>query len=235
MGLTSSYRNRCDLYRAGCTSYVTTWKFDIFKPSKLNSNANIVSQSSNKNVALVDLNKAATQKFRAYAYVRDGTRAYKDITVNVKLMCDVKATTIAKTSFAPVVTARVGEPYTYEFGAFKVVAQPNCGWRGPYSVTTEPDFLLMPNKAIAGYNNRKLTNVTPEDCKKACLAEKAFVCKSIDYVKAQKYCDLSAVSRSQVGSRFHTTTACDYYELSSGDKTKIKYPPTGTSITACKT
>jgi len=121
--LLSYYKNRCDLYRAGCTGYYSRWHHDVYKPTKLMASNNIVSEhSSNKNVAIVNLNAEATQKFRAYAYVRDGTRAYKDITVNVKLMCDPVKTTISKTSLVSTVTLKVGEPYTYEFGAFKVVA-----------------------------------------------------------------------------------------------------------------
>ncbi len=55
------------------------------------------------------------------------------------------------------------------------------------------------NAAIKGHNRRKLTNVTPADCAKACDEETDFNCKSFDYHKYTKKCDLCDKQASDVG------------------------------------
>jgi hypothetical protein len=122
----------------------------MYRPSKLNTN--IVSLDKNKIKVNVDVRKVATQKFRAYAYLNDKTSIYKDFTVNVKLMCDAKKTTIAKTTMTTAVTLQVGQPYTYQFGEFKVNAQPNCGWKQPYSVSVtsgDKTKITYPRKGLS--------------------------------------------------------------------------------------
>lgn len=61
------------------------------------------------------------------------------------------------------------------------------------------DYLITSNAAISGYNDKHLTNVTPEDCKRACDAEKTFDCASFDYYKDSLKCDLSRVAAIDVG------------------------------------
>ncbi len=60
-------------------------------------------------------------------------------------------------------------------------------------------FTIINNAAISGHNDRKGVSGTPADCARACETETAFVCKSFDYDKQAKKCDLSASSRTEVG------------------------------------
>ncbi len=60
-------------------------------------------------------------------------------------------------------------------------------------------YKLTPNAAISGYNDRKLINVNPEDCVIACDTERNFACKSFDYYKKERACDLSSKRADEVG------------------------------------
>jgi len=55
----------------------------------------------------------------------------------------------------------------------------------------------IPNAAISGYNNEHLTGQTVEGCSLACLRQSW--CKSFDWYKHKKACDLSDKSASDVG------------------------------------
>jgi len=60
-------------------------------------------------------------------------------------------------------------------------------------------FIRIPNAAISGHNTRHLTNVSPEDCARACAQATNFYCKSFDYYKNSRACDLSNKSAEDVG------------------------------------
>ena len=55
----------------------------------------------------------------------------------------------------------------------------------------------VPNAAISGHNTKHLSNVSVDDCMAAC--DKAPWCKSFDYYKGKKQCDLSNKKASAVG------------------------------------
>jgi|GEM_PF-6972222 len=62
------------------------------------------------------------------------------------------------------------------------------------------DFKLVKNAAIAGYNNQKLNDVSVLDCMNACAeSSSGFVCKSFDYNKNNKSCDLSDKNAADFG------------------------------------
>ncbi|XP_070544790.1 plasminogen-like isoform X2 [Ptychodera flava] len=60
------------------------------------------------------------------------------------------------------------------------------------------DFRLIPDKALlqneAGYHE-----LTPEQCAKKCIEEMSFICRSFDYNKVTRDCDLSSKNRAQTG------------------------------------
>ncbi len=53
--------------------------------------------------------------------------------------------------------------------------------------------------AISGHNNRHLKGVSPADCARACDRERSFICKSFDYYRDSRACDLSDKSAAEVG------------------------------------
>ena len=57
------------------------------------------------------------------------------------------------------------------------------------------EYIVYSGKAIVGYNNKRLTNVTPDQCQDACTAETSFSCKSIDYIHDSNSCDLSSENK----------------------------------------
>ncbi|MBT5305614.1 MAG: hypothetical protein HOL31_11105 [Candidatus Scalindua sp.] len=61
------------------------------------------------------------------------------------------------------------------------------------------NYTITRNAAISGYNNKHLTNVSPEECARLCEEETSFVCKSFDYYKRERACDLSDKSADEVG------------------------------------
>jgi hypothetical protein len=150
MGILGGYRNRCYLFRNSCGGHRSWSYFDMWRPTK--HYPNIVSLDKNKIKVNIDQRKVATQKFRAYGYLNDRTTIYKDIVVSVKLMCDPKKDTITKTTMPTSVTLQVGQPYTYQFGVFAVKAQPNCGWKQPYSVAVtsgDKTRITYPRKGVS--------------------------------------------------------------------------------------
>ena len=60
-------------------------------------------------------------------------------------------------------------------------------------------FSKTENAAISGHNTKRLEFVEPLNCMSACLSETSFACKSFDYDKKNRACDLSDKSASDVG------------------------------------
>jgi hypothetical protein len=60
-------------------------------------------------------------------------------------------------------------------------------------------FTLTRNAAISGYNRKHLSNVSPADCARLCISETSFFCKSFDYYKNLRQCDLSDKTAGEVG------------------------------------
>jgi len=61
-------------------------------------------------------------------------------------------------------------------------------------------FTRTVNAAIPGHNTERLTGQTPEQCAAACIdASRATWCRSIDYHKTLRQCDLSDKRASEVG------------------------------------
>lgn len=83
----------------------------------------------------------------------------------------------------------------------------------PGLAVTLDEFRFTANSAISGYNTEHLTSVTPEQCATACRASSRPWCKSFDYHRADKWCDLSDKRASDVGGLSAGTTY-DHYNLS---------------------
>lgn len=66
-------------------------------------------------------------------------------------------------------------------------------------VSHADSFRKVSNKAIKGYDTRVLRNVSVRQCKRACLEEMRFYCKSFDYDKRNRSCALSDVRAREVG------------------------------------
>ncbi|WP_027468864.1 PAN domain-containing protein [Deefgea rivuli] len=61
-------------------------------------------------------------------------------------------------------------------------------------------FTFTANAAISGYNNEHLTNVSTADCANACLStERNSWCRSFDYAKENRSCDLSDRRARDIG------------------------------------
>ena len=65
-------------------------------------------------------------------------------------------------------------------------------------------YLRTKNAAIQGHNKVQLINVTPADCAKACNERTDFTCKSFDYHKDARKCDLSDKRASDVSGGLKT-------------------------------
>lgn len=62
---------------------------------------------------------------------------------------------------------------------------------------TADSYKIIPNSAIKGHNKMQLKNTNPTQCSETCT--KFSWCKSFDYYKKSKKCDLSDVSYYQIG------------------------------------
>lgn len=95
-----------------------------------------------------------------------------------------------------------GQPARVLSVAGVLVALGISGWlfmqnTAPAATESSPaidGFDVTRNAAISGHNNLHLSNVSPEDCARACRDEKNFVCRSFDYYKHEDACDLSTQS-----------------------------------------
>jgi len=66
--------------------------------------------------------------------------------------------------------------------------------------------------AISGYNRRHLDDVSVEDCKQSCCENEW--CKSFDYYKNERQCDLADVNAADVGLKTdYSGNPYDHYEL----------------------
>ena len=83
-------------------------------------------------------------------------------------------------------------------------------------------FKKYENRAIPGYNDKQLTNVTPDQCMKACAESVSFLCRSFDYFKEEKKCDLSHATAKYVTDKdkpeegLEYRSSFDYYENNMG-------------------
>ena len=86
----------------------------------------------------------------------------------------------------------------------------------PVTFAQSDTYIKTPNAAISGHNNKKLPNVTPQQCQTACSQERSFSCKSFDYDKENYACDLSDKRASDVGGlkRDYAGDQYDHYSLS---------------------
>ena len=57
-------------------------------------------------------------------------------------------------------------------------------------------FAVEPNVGIDGHTSKTLTDVSSESCTRACVMEKSFDCKSVNYRPSQRTCQLSSVDRN---------------------------------------
>ena len=81
------------------------------------------------------------------------------------------------------------------------------------NLTAKADsFTYSKGEAISGWNDKVLTMITPEACKRACSSEKSFVCKSIDYINSGKECNLSRKARGDRGVSMVKMSSYTYYE-----------------------
>lgn len=75
-------------------------------------------------------------------------------------------------------------------------------------------FERVPNKVIRGLDNALIYTSTKEACLSACLKEKRFICRSVEYDYANMKCVLSDSDRRSAGTLITLTDApgTDYFE-----------------------
>jgi len=69
----------------------------------------------------------------------------------------------------------------------------------------------LENQAIAGHNNVRIRDISVADCKTRCNDEEKFECRSIDYNKPAKVCDLSSEKKGDSGVRMVFSDKYDHY------------------------
>ena len=86
-----------------------------------------------------------------------------------------------------------------------------CYSKGDSTVSSQ--FTRTQNAGVSGYNNKTLTNVSEDTCKKKCTEEGSFVCRSFDYKKTEKKCFLSSATKDSHGGlkTNYSGSAYDYY------------------------
>jgi len=72
-----------------------------------------------------------------------------------------------------------------------------CYSKGASAVTSQ--FTRIKNAAISGQNHKNIKNVSRSQCKTKCKEEGTFVCRSFDYSKKSKSCDLSSATKNTAG------------------------------------
>jgi hypothetical protein len=78
-------------------------------------------------------------------------------------------------------------------------------------------------RAISGWNTKRITGGTIEDCKDSCYYEKSFYCRSIDYTTNQKWCDLSIKSFKDSGIRTAYNSNLIHVERNDTNSTYTQY------------
>ncbi|WP_022694049.1 winged helix-turn-helix domain-containing protein [Ponticaulis koreensis] len=63
----------------------------------------------------------------------------------------------------------------------------------------EAEFMLTPDAAISGFNNKRFFYVSRHDCMRLCLKQTDFVCRSFDYYNLENACDLSEETAESIG------------------------------------
>lgn len=63
----------------------------------------------------------------------------------------------------------------------------------------DSEFIYTGKAAIFGHNTTRIWGLSAQECMRACLEERSFYCKSIDYTRVEKMCDLSDKSAEDVG------------------------------------
>jgi len=71
-------------------------------------------------------------------------------------------------------------------------------WLIPY-FTLRSQFIVTHDAAIKGYNARRLSFISLSSCMRSCLNETEFLCKTFDYSKVLRTCDLSDKTATEVG------------------------------------
>jgi len=73
-------------------------------------------------------------------------------------------------------------------------------------------FKLFANTAIAGQNDASFSNVSEQECQSKCASHTDFVCKSVDYTKSSRKCDLSKSTLSDSAVKKVSNTAYNHYQ-----------------------
>jgi len=92
-----------------------------------------------------------------------------------------------------------------------------AGLAGPASAGMLTEFRFTANAAISGHNTEHLNEVTPEQCAAACRSSaNSQWCRSFDYQRAARQCDLSDKRASDVGGpkTDYPGNPYDHYNLS---------------------
>jgi hypothetical protein len=71
-----------------------------------------------------------------------------------------------------------------------------------------------------GHKTKRIENVDIETCKRACLAEKSFYCRSFDYTPRIKWCDLKIKSNKDSGIRIMKVPELIHFERNVTNSTK---------------
>lgn len=78
-------------------------------------------------------------------------------------------------------------------------------------------FTVRKNRALAGYNSKRIYANSPNDCKQMCIEEEEFECLSFEWWKNSKDCSLSSDSVDTVPQTlFQHNENSDYYHRSCG-------------------
>jgi len=80
------------------------------------------------------------------------------------------------------------------------------------------DFAVTPNTGLIGHNNEKLSHVSVKQCQAACCLRNW--CKSFDYIKSVRVCNLADVDHSHSMSSLGSSQYNDYYERPQGSETE---------------
>ncbi len=100
----------------------------------------------------------------------------------------------------------------------------------PAQTIRHDGYGYTPNAAISGYNRKNLRNVSVSDCISAC--NETSWCKSFDYYKSDRQCDLSDKNAADVGGlkRDYSGNPYDHYSKETGAPETNMTPATADSL-----
>ena len=122
--------------------------------------------------------------------------------------CDLSKSTLSDNAVKKVSSPAYNHYQRTDFG------QPGAGQNAGV-------FKLFANTAISGKNDASFSNISELECQSKCSTHTDFVCKSVDYTKSTRKCDLSKSTLSDNGVNRVSNTAYNHYQ-----RTDIEQPNT---------